>query len=186
MRTALYVTVVVWALILVAALGGCANPTGVRLDDDANASRFTATNQARHRTTADGPVMDISTLSAPPTTFQLDDQGVWAQTTGQGATLNLPGFGQVWTPNDAVMKGVQIFGPDGKAIFAADELSINVSDQAALWAAQLSTVVQATQGMTQTEANRYVASLEQAGKIATEVAALARDIYIPRLPAPTE
>ncbi len=162
---------------------GCANPTHTSLTDDANVSQLDDKEQGRYRVDEKGnPSIDLATKTAPPTMFQTDKQGIWGGTTAQGAILNVPSFGQIWTPNDSSMDGVKIFGPEGQLVFSADRLTINASEQARVWAEQIGTVVESSTAKTQIEATRYIESLKASGEITADVAEILAQLWVPTFP----
>jgi len=159
------VGMIVLSVFTFGVLGGCANTTHGTLTDESNASEFREVDQGRYRVDDNGaPAMDLLTHSGPPTMTQADADGFWNATTGEGAVINLPNFGQVWTPNDTTMTNVEIFDPEGRPVFSADKLDVNVSNQAAIWAAQVGVITRAAENMTEIEYKRYVESLEAAAR----------------------
>lgn len=176
-------------LITLTLTAGCANVQGVRLTDDGNEAALTATNQGRLHLEAgpDGtltsPRIDLTSQTSPPTLVWVDQDGIVSGTTAVGGIVALGDIGQIWSPGDVEIADITVTtDANGTPTLKATGIKVNTSNQAAIWAAQISVVVAATESMSRIEADRYVASLEAAGKITAEVAQVVRDIYIPRLP----
>lgn len=165
-------------ILLAASLAACANPPRVSLNDDAQDVAIHAGNTA-HFT---DQTWAANFTSATPTHALVDDEGMQLQTAGPGTSMAVRGLMSLWSPKNVTMRGVKVTTPDGLS-FEAAELDTNVSDVVAAHTAQVELLTAATAQMNRDEADRYIKSLEAAGRITADLATLARDVLLPGLPA---
>ena len=161
-------------------LGGCANTTDARVGVEGVTTQTQVSNSAYY---AD-EVWSANFQGVTPTHGQIDAEGVNVQTGGLGTAMGAAGLVQLWSPKDVELEQVEIqTDAQGNVSFKASKVRTVISSVVGMYTAQVKLVTEATSQMTKEEAERYVQSLEQVGKISSDVASLLRDIYIPGLPS---
>jgi hypothetical protein len=159
-------------LIGVLVAGGCQASNSAKVNAGGVATAAQASNASHIQLDENGqPAMSINTQGHPPSSFLVDNTGVWANTTGTGALMVInPSTGsyQVWSPGDVTVERLELDPATGKMV--VENLNANRTESLKALTPQVIEVLSTTLGMTIEEAKVKIQALQTAGEITAEVA----------------
>lgn len=176
MRSMIVLLLAVGAMVL----SGCGMITTQRLDASTAETGNTPSDLVRYGFDEnDSPVMTGVFVKNTPFPFQVDAEGTWGLGSSPSSVVSIPGFGSVFVPVNATVRGITrtTVDEDGNPVtVGVDEITVNASDVVAAYDAQVLSIVDAVKTLGPEQAKVQIEAWRQAGIITDNIADAATSI----------